>query len=430
MQSNFIRTILSLSGLAALSLPVAGAQIDAVLEHLDRDGQFLLFMDHQGDAQRIGKALNSIQSALAQVVPQAGMIQLDFPGLFASLGVDNILASGFSSAYVGNGVHRNRSISLYEGEPRGLMRLIPPANHTFAVLDIASSNADLVYEINLDAKVLRTVANEIAFGLVGPMGAGLLEMQLQQPLSPMGPTAAQIMDLLSNHFMFIMEYPVDALLTADANPGFLLVAKEGDAIWDFALSFAQLAPEPITPGTDDEWQWFLAGPLMDEPESEVILARKLSGGAIYLASSRSFLTAALAGGTTLREHSEFKPFAAELPAQGNAFYFQSHRLSRINLMSALADEDTAGREFLQVLIPLLDGPLGKFMAGGVGAYHSVPNGSASVSFSNVSYKDAAYIVGATIPATLAVIGYLAIQNQGSDEDDWDDDEDDWGTWDD
>ncbi|MCD8481243.1 MAG: hypothetical protein LR015_00340 [Verrucomicrobia bacterium] len=357
MHSISFRKILALAGAIASFQSLGANQFEANSSRIDLDGQFILFMDHSGDSDAIGQALNELRTTVAQIWPQAAMFPIDFKSILAAKGFDGLVASGFSSKYMGEGLNRNRSYTTVSGQPRGFMAILPTENKPFKVLDLASPSADLVYEITLDLNPLKTTAQQIAEMLMGPMGRGMVDMWLQQPLMPMGPTANQLLDILSNHFQFVLEYPAEAVATSDLQPDFLLILDKGEEFWRLISNFGEM----IELQTEGEWQWYAIGALLDGEPNDVLVLRRQEGGQVYVTNNKTYMLASFIRSDNLRSSAEYQRYARYLPDTGSAFFFQSDRFSRLNLTAGLQDPDSGIPEQFAAFVPLiLDSPLKKF----------------------------------------------------------------------
>ncbi len=195
-------TFKKLSAAAALvgstSIAFAGGSFQEASEHLDLDGDFVGFMDFDGDGQALGEKLNVVYQDLAQVIPDLPPIPLDFPAVFETLGFGSIRSMAASSSKIEDRLFRNRSVTLLEGDPAGLFKLYGLEPIPFRAAQVAPADATSAMSGRIDFNELVNTAKALATQVMGPMGEGMVMQGLMQPIPGTDITAQEAVAALSN----------------------------------------------------------------------------------------------------------------------------------------------------------------------------------------------------------------------------------------
>lgn len=201
-----IATFLSAAALACgiSSNASAAGSFQEMAEHLDLDGSFVGFVDFDGDGQAIGDKLSAFYQRVSAANAQVPPIPLDFAALFETLGFGSMRALGLSSTEVGDGLQRNRSVTLLEGEPAGLLAFYGLEPIAFRAAEMAPPEATTVFSGAVNFVALRETAVSLMSQVMGPMGEGMAKQGLSQPVPGTEVTADEILTALSGGFDFIM----------------------------------------------------------------------------------------------------------------------------------------------------------------------------------------------------------------------------------
>lgn len=206
-------TFKKLSAAAALfgstSIAFAGGSFQEAAEHLDLDGDFVGFMDFDGDGQAIGEKLNVIYQDMAQVIPDMPPIPLDFPAVFETLGFGSVRSMGASSSQIESGLYRNRSVTLLEGNPAGLFKMYGLNPIGFRAAEIAPADATSVFSGQIDLNELVNTAKALASRVMGPMGEGMVMQGLLQPIPGTDVTAQEAVAALSGGMDLIVHQSME-----------------------------------------------------------------------------------------------------------------------------------------------------------------------------------------------------------------------------
>lgn len=206
-------TLKNLSVAAALfgssTIAFAGGSFQEVAEHLDLDGDFVGFMDFDGDGQLIGEKLNVMYQDFAQVVPDMPPFPLDFPSMFETLGFGSVRSMGMSSTKVEDGLFRNRSVTLLEGDPAGLFKVYGLEPIPFRAAELAPADATTVFSGQLKFEEIVETAKALASQVMGPMGEGMVAQGLTQPIPGTDITAQEAVAALSGGMDFVLSQSIE-----------------------------------------------------------------------------------------------------------------------------------------------------------------------------------------------------------------------------
>lgn len=177
--------ILSGMSLLAGSLTAQMATFTEATKYLDTDGTLIAYINFEGDGAEIGTELNSIYTDAVTTIPNMMPIPIDFPTLFDNLGFGSIEAIGISSKEIESGVYANRSVTMINGDLTGLFRLYgnqdsPVTSFRAAELAPADASGAISGQIHLTA--LRDTTLAVMTQVMGPMGKGMIDQQLQMPV--------------------------------------------------------------------------------------------------------------------------------------------------------------------------------------------------------------------------------------------------------
>ncbi len=179
------------------SIAFAGGSFQEAAEHLDLDGDFVGFMDFDGDGQAIGEKLNVVYQDMAQVIPDMPPIPLDFPSMFETLGFGSVRSMGMSSLEIEEGFFRNRSVTLLEGDPAGLFKIYGLEPISFRAAELAPADATSAFSGQMNLNEIVTTAKALATQVMGPMGEGMVMQGLMQPIPGTDITASEAVAALS-----------------------------------------------------------------------------------------------------------------------------------------------------------------------------------------------------------------------------------------
>jgi hypothetical protein len=321
--------------------PQKSPHFDAVSAQLQLGGTVYAYADIEGDAERATDFLLTLLRDLPGLVPPQGANRLNATSLIRILGLKDLRAIGLSS-YENDSLYHNRSFLHHDGTRKGLLKLFGGEPAPFDLISIAPKDADLVWDQQVDLRVLVDIVRAL-----GELGIGLAPEDLDEALRE------RVLDLDITLGTIIERLNTTA--------GLILVVDEsrslripGESLWfpytdflfridglgdlaDAIIERASLDPLIASERTDD---FVIIRPAIRLPPPwnayEPSVVKEISTGRMYIVSSPGFLKSCLA--TTFDAVAQNPDFARafdQLPMSGNGLVFFSSRMTR--QMHALLD---------------------------------------------------------------------------------------------
>jgi hypothetical protein len=156
--------------------PQKSPHFDAVSARLQLGGTVYAYADIAGDAERAADFLLALLRDLPGLAPQQGANRLNATTLVRILGLHNVQAIGLSS-YEKESLYHNRSFIHHAGGREGLLKLFGTKPADFDLMSIAPEDADLVWEQQLDVRVLVDIVRAL-----GELGVGMTPEELDKAL--------------------------------------------------------------------------------------------------------------------------------------------------------------------------------------------------------------------------------------------------------
>jgi type IV pilus assembly protein PilA len=304
-------------GIASALLPLTThANFKEASKHLDLDGSLVGYMDFEGDGTEIGTALNSIYEEVTANTPEMPPIPVDFNQLFTNLGFGSLRSVGFSSTEVEPGLHRNRSVALLNGEPTGLFAMYGNDAHTFDIAEKAPADATGAITVTMDLTVLRDTTITVLQQIMGPMGEGIAQQQLAQPIPGTDITINEAIETLSGKW--------DGFWLQSYTAGFEQEFKFWVSIEGAGSIFTRLQPLaselPVVFSEDEHaLKADLSALLGEDALFGLLIEAPKESDALILYSHADWTAASK--GQRLSENPEFAALAKRLPKEGLSFQY-------------------------------------------------------------------------------------------------------------
>lgn len=384
---------------------LAGQGFVRMAEELDTEGDFFAYADLRGEAAKLGDHLTGIYTAYLESNPEAMPVPLDFSALFQTFGIDGIGALGYSSMELADNLHRNRCVLLLEGEPRGLLQLYDLTPRKFRAAAIAPADATIAIDITLRLGALRNIATEMATSVMGPMGAGIVEGSLQQPLTSSGLTGNDLLGYLSHPLTIVGKQTFD-LSGGPAGQAYLEIVGAASLI-DHLIAFAETGSQVTVREEDGEMIVDLSRLLADTGTS--LFAKKADDGETLLLYTSAEFLARIGTGETLAESATFHRLAAHLPAEAAAFSYQQSPF--IDSLLESFREQPQMASYLPVIHEAFDRLLADFLGPQASAYYAIDGGIVSDTYASFSMKEAVAVLPVAFVGGIAAAAAIpALQN--------------------
>jgi hypothetical protein len=325
--------LMACGGTGVPMAPQQSPHFDAVSAQLQLGGTVYAYADIEGDAQRAADFLLTLLRDLPGLVSNQGVNRLNATTLVRILGLHNVQAIGLSS-YENESLYYNRSFIHHTGAREGLLKLFGAEPAAFEVVSIAPENADLVWEQQLDVRVLVDIVRKLGELGVGPTPEELdkalrervldLDMTLGAVLEQLNTTAGLILAVDESRPLRIpgesFWFPyTDFLFRIDG------LADLADAI----AARAELDPFIASERTEE---WVIIRPAIRLPPPwnayEPSVVKEIASGRMYIVSTPAFLERCLLATDGVAQSADFMRAFEQLPTLGNGLTYLSPRMTR------------------------------------------------------------------------------------------------------
>jgi hypothetical protein len=408
--------------IAACLLPgaVHASSFAATMDRLGvQDPEFIFHVNLENDFQTAAAFLTDAYLAYLMTSPDIPPVPVDFNRLFGHLGL--LPATSFSvvsEARQGGGFS-NQMLFRFSEAPSGLFLLGGDRNEPFSILQAAPVDADLVAEMSLNGVGLFNIVRSVVIDIMGPMGQGLIDGQMNQPVVPDGPTLADIINRLTTRVQVAIKPAEEADIQAALLNGqsAVRVGNIADLLQSFAPFLEQAGFAPM----DDPHglAWTMAVPGTQVPVT-VLLQPVPETNDILVSLNESSRAWFLGGGAPVSANPEFRKAAAGLPQSGLSFWYSSERFSAMQIQSL--DAQMGADPQFAPLIQTLQAMLQRYVGPQAGVALLEDDAYRVINFQPGSYKTNIALAGAIIPASF--LSTMAPHLSGMMEEDDDDDDDD------
>jgi hypothetical protein len=320
--------------------PQKSPHFDTVSAELQLGGTVYAYADIEGDAERAADFLLTLLRDLPGFVPPQGASRLNATALVRILGLHNVQAIGLSS-YQNESLYHNRAFIHHSGARKGLLKLFGAEPAAFDLVTIAPNDADLVWEQQVDARVLVDIVRAL-----GELGVGMTPEALDKALGE----RVLGLDITLGAIIERLDTTAGLILAVDENrplriPGesfwfpytdFLFRIDGLGELADAIAAGAALDPFIVSERTED---WVIIRPAIRLPPPwnayEPSVMKEVATGRMYVVSSPAFLKKCLSTMEGVVRSADFIRAFEQLPMTGNALAYLSPRMTR--QMHALLD---------------------------------------------------------------------------------------------
>jgi hypothetical protein len=313
--------------------PQKSPHFDAVSAQLQLGGTVYAYADIEGDAERAADFLLTLLRDLPGLAPQQGANRLNASTLVRILGLQNVQAIGLSS-YENESLYHNRSFIHHAGTRQGLLKLFGADPATFDLVSIAPRGTDLVWEQQLDVRVLVDIVRAL-----GELGVGLspeeLDEALRERVLDLDITLGAILERLDTTAGLILAVDESRLLRIPGESfwfpytDFLFRIDGLAALVDAVAERAALDPFIASERTQD---WVIIRPAIRLPPPwnayEPSVVKEIATGRMYVVSTPAFLEECLSTTDGAARTEDFIRAFEQLPTVGNGLTYLSPRMTR------------------------------------------------------------------------------------------------------
>lgn len=389
-----------------LPLTVTGSTFSENLDRLAAENpEFVAYADFSGDFEAAGAFLTDAYLAYLMSGPEIPPVPVDFKRVFSHLGLSSLeTVTAVSDPRPGGGFN-NQMLFRFTESPKGLFRLFGDTNQPITVHQKAPSDADLVAEFNLNGIALFEIVRSVVIDIMGPMGQGLVDGRMNQPVVPDGPTLADIINRLTTRIQ-IAASPEAPRATAGA-PGVppvpflhgksvIHIANVADLLNAFTPMLQQAGFSPIEDPDGKTWKMEIPqGPM---PVS--IYLHTLSGSNDLIVAFNEMAKAWYLNTTTSISSSEaFVRETEGLPLSGLSFWYTTERMA--NLQIDNLDNQLPLPEKYRPILETVKTFLKRYTGPQAGASFLEGDAYRVVAYQPTSYKTNMALAGAVIPLGFA-----------------------------
>ena len=336
----FLCVLTACSGSGVPMAPQKSPHFDAVSEQLQLGGTVYTYADIEGDAERAADFLLTLLRDLPGLVPQQGINRLNATTLVRILGLSNVQAIGLSS-YEKEPLFHNRSFIHHTGTPEGLLKLFGAEPASFDLVSSAPDNADLVWEQQMDLRVLVDIVRAL-----GELGVGMGPEDLDEALSK------RVLDLDMTWGAIVERLNTTAglILAVDESRALRIPGERFwfpytdflfriDGLSDLADAIAKRAALDPFIASERTEEFLIIRPAIRLPPPwnayEPSVVKEITTGRLFVVSSPAFLKRCLSGTNGVAQSEDFIRAFDQLPTTGNGLTYLSPRMTR--QMHALLD---------------------------------------------------------------------------------------------
>lgn len=390
----------------------ASENYDAVIGRLDTGGQFLGYMDISQDPEKVVESFQAIFDAVKEIDPSVPPIPLDLKTVVGRLGIFSLDAFGASSVLEGDNEFLNKGYMYFPDGREGLFLMLGGEAHPLTIQNFAPVDSVLAVEFDLDLACVRDVALAIATDVMGPMGAGMVQNGLNQPLGPVAWTWNDVLDRADTRVSLVGSMD-PTLPPMELDGGKLSVPA-----FDFVLGldgfgdlFDLLTPMAMGTGmmTLESAEGYDYLQMVEERPPEMmhfrpVFVRMTETNQLLLASRHEYLQSCFGSGAKLVENERYKSLTKGFPQAGNSLSYVAPELVDIfseAMMAGAVQENPQAASFMQAIN---EASFFKF-TGGASVLVNEEGGVSMLSRENSSYKSkilAAPIAAAAIAASIAI----------------------------
>lgn len=397
-------TRLAIAGCCLLPIATLGSSYTDALQRLSvEDPEFVFFTDLENDFSTAGAFLTEAYLAYLATSPEGvPPIPVDFNRLFASLGFSGLTSvTATSESHHGAGFVNQMMFSFAEA-PSGIFLLSGDSNQPFTIQDRAPADAQLVADMNLDGVALFRIVRNLVIDIMGPLGEGMIDAQMNQPIMEGGPTLADIINRLTTRIQialkpdFEMENAMPPSMALFNGLSVIHIENVADILQQFAPMLQQAGFSTLEDAGGSTW----ALSMTDTPMAMSVFLQTVTGSNDLIVSfNRDSREWFLGEGPVISTSPAFNESISGLPDSGLSFWYSSEKMARVQIQNLDAQlPETAS---LKPVLDVVKGFLVNYTGDQSGVSFLDENTYRVLSYQPTSYKTNMALAGAIVPLGFA-----------------------------
>lgn len=381
----------------------------AVNQQLELGGTLYGYVDVDGDVLKLAGTFTELMKQMAgQKGFPAPQLKQDYGELATMLGLTDIKAAGFSSVPDGTGFFRNRAFIYIPSERRGLLAGLGGKPGPFQRVGLAPANTDFYFESEVDLPAVYSTILDAAAKIAGEKGAQSIEAELKRTGEKAAFSLYNFIQGLKGRATMVVRFDPDKQLRVPGRQPLALPSTS----FVICLDGVAASVEPTLAQSAKMFRISEEGGVkyyefaMPLPLEGIKPVFAIEGGAVYFATSRTFLQECRAGQGGLATQPEFKAALAHVGDTGNGLMYVSPRffeqLRRVETLNPQMPAETKQAVAMAMRwIPRTDRPL-------VTVRTNLPEGILINSYWNRSLKQEIALVSVYNPVTIGLMAGMAI----------------------
>jgi hypothetical protein len=286
----------------------------------------------------------------------------------------------------------------FDGPPKGIFLITGETNASFPIIHTAPADADIIGEMNFNGLALFGIIRDVVIEVMGPMGQGIIDAQMNQPLIENGPTLADVINRLTTRMQVAVQFGPPPL------EGVAITFNE--LIQRAALRVNNVADllERFSPMLETSGLQRLAGKAgawvfnIDTPELALsIYLQPIEGTNDLLVSvSESDMDWFLNNEAKLKDTPEFLKMVSGLPLQGTSFWYATRKASEFQIDTM--DADFESNPQTDAIFVVLKNFLKQYTGPQIGVSFIEENSIRSVAYQPGSFKTNMAVSAVVVPA--------------------------------
>lgn len=379
------------------------ASAETPLNEIQLEGSSVFtYVNLQNDFHQLAEILNKAYREYLNQQPDMPPFPVDIPKIFERAGISDISGITLASHPLENGYFLNRSLlSLHSKQPNGLLKISNYENAPFLAAEKFSADVDFIFEANFSATNLLELVRNLTTDLMGPMGVGLVDMQLNAEIEGTGSTLRDLIQQLDSRVQFALQHArselvyheeADSFLPANPAPLFAAVFKDAGPLFHKLQPMLTSLGMAVTQSNDYEWLRLLIPNL--PPEINIYAGRGLKSGDLIFSSSPENWETLTRSGAKLAQKPDFINLRQQLPQIASQYVYNSERFNteQINELYKLNLGQWTG------MLDLLLAEIHPYMRESFAISYLADNGILTASIAPFSYKHQVGLIGLLMPA--------------------------------